>query len=64
MVRMKSCWLGQSLIIWTSNCGLAATPVSEQSGETGGWEVAWLKKVIIKFWFSIGINPKGLNQYY
>jgi len=49
MVRMKSCWLGHSLIIWTSNHGLAATPVSEQSGETGGWEVAWLKKVIIKF---------------
>jgi len=21
-----------------------ATPVSERSGETGGWEVAWLEK--------------------
>ncbi len=24
-------------------CGLAGTPVSEQSGETGGWEAVWQK---------------------
>ena len=29
------------------DCGLAATPVSERSGETGGWEAAVQKKAKI-----------------